>query len=197
MSKKIQKRKFKKKNEIYKPQTLGCPYCGGKAILRPVSYLFGDSINATSSEYYYVCTNYPSCNAYIPCQHGNFVPNGVLANPQLRNRRTVAHRYINLIVSNKIMPQKAVYYVISGKLGISEEKAHIRYATDHSIEQIIAILRQILDNHGIGYNLDVMESSEYVELKAKGVLWEVLKNEAQKTKKEESNCVSTKSKEAC
>ncbi|MBQ1659753.1 MAG: hypothetical protein II059_07905, partial [Clostridia bacterium] len=43
------KRTFRKKNKMYIPQTLYCPYCGGKAILRPVSYLFGDEVNPGSS----------------------------------------------------------------------------------------------------------------------------------------------------
>ena len=50
MTKNPPKRTFRKKNKMYIPQTLYCPYCGGKAILRPVSYLFGDEVNPGSSD---------------------------------------------------------------------------------------------------------------------------------------------------
>ena len=89
MTKNPPKRTFRKKNKMYIPQTLYCPYCGGKAILRPVSYLFGDEVNPGSSEHYYVCTNYPKCDAYIACYHGNFAPKGRLADAWLRHRRNV------------------------------------------------------------------------------------------------------------
>ena len=198
MSKKIQKRTFRKRSEVYKPQTLGCPYCGGKAILRPTEYLFEDHIYDRSASHYYVCNNYPRCNTYISCQHGNFAPNGTLADSWLRMRRIVAHRYIDLIASNRIMGHKSIYYLIAGKLGLAEHQAHIRFSNEKNIEDIIAILRQILDNNKIGYSVDVMETPEYMELKAKGVIWEVLKNEAAKPKiKEEAECKSRGLQEAC
>lgn len=152
MSKKPQKRTFRKKADIYKPQTLGCPYCGGKAILRQSQFLFGDNIKKNTSSHYYVCNNYPKCNTYIPCCQGNFAPYGKLANAHLRQRRTIAHRYIDLIVDNEIMFQRNVYSAISSKLNLTMENSHIRYSTDYSIEKIIGVLREILDNHHIEYD---------------------------------------------
>ena len=96
------------------------------------------------------------------------------------------------------MGHKSIYYLIAGKLGLAEHQAHIRFSNEKNIEDIIAILRQILDNNKIGYSVDVMETPEYMELKAKGVLWEVLKNEAAKPKiKEEAECKSRGLQEAC
>ena len=146
---------------MYIPQTLYCPYCGGKAILRPVLYLFGDEVNTGSSEHYYVCTNYPECDAYIACYHGNFAPKGRLADAWLRHRRNVAHRYIKLIVSSGIMLQKNIYPTIAAKLGVSLENAHVRFSTNYSIEKIIAILREILNNHNISYDAETIETSAY------------------------------------
>ena len=135
MTKNPPKRTFRKKNKMYIPQTLYCPYCGGKA--------------TGSSEHYYVCTNYPECDAYIACYHGNFAPKGRLADAWLRHRRNVAHRYIKLIEANGIMMQKDIYPTIASKLGVSLENAHVRFSTNYSIEKIIAILREILDNNGV------------------------------------------------
>ena len=163
MTKNPPKRTFRKKNKIYIPQTLYCPYCGGKAILRPVSYLFGDEVNPGSSEHYYVCTNYTKCDAYIACYHGNFAPKGRLADAWLRHRRNVAHRYIKLIVSSGIMLQKNIYPTIAAKLGGSLENAHVRFSTNYSIEKIIAILKGILENNKVKYDEDVIESSAVIE----------------------------------
>ena len=163
MTKKPPKRTFRKKNKMYIPKTLYCPYCGGKAILRPVSYLFGNDVNPGSSTYYYVCNNYPECDAYIACYHGNFEPKGRIADSWLRHRRNVAHRYIKLIVENHIMLQRNIYPTIASRLGIRLEEAHIRFSINYSIEKIIAILKEILDNNGVRYNENVVESSAYLE----------------------------------
>ena len=163
MTKNPPKRTFRKKNKMYIPKTLYCPYCGGKAILRPVSYLFGDEVNPGSSEHYYVCNNYPECDAYIACYYGNFEPKGRLADAWLRHRRNVAHRYIKLIVENHIMLQKNIYPTIASRLGVRTEDDHIRFSTNYSIEKSIAILREILDNNNISYDTGIIESSAVIE----------------------------------
>ena len=170
MTKNPPKRTFRKKNKMYIPQTLYCPYCGGKAILRLVSYLFGDEVNPGSSEHYYVCTNYPECDAYIACYHGNFAPKGRLADAWLRHRRNVAHRYIKLIEASGIMLQKNIYHTIAAKLGIGLEDAHVKFSTNYSIEKIIAILREILDNNGVEYDAAEVESSAILKNLSRNVI---------------------------
>ena len=197
---KLNKRTFRKKNEIYKPQTLSCPYCGGKAILRPVSYLFGDHVNEGSSEHYYVCNDYPACNTYIQCRKDTFAPNGTLADGWLRHRRNVAHRYIKIIVAHGLMTQSGIYYLIASRLGIKESQAHIRYSNDYNIEKFIGILREVLDNHSIEYSVEMIESSEYVELRRKGELWKTIMGDNQfknPIKEEGESCQSRRSKKAC
>ena len=108
MTKNPPKRTFRKKNKMYIPQTLYCPYCGGKAILRPVSYLFGDEVNPGSSEHYYVCTNYPECDAYIACYHGNFAPKGRLADASITmSARTIRSAMRILPAITATLPPKA------------------------------------------------------------------------------------------
>ena len=115
-----------------------------------------DSVSPGSSKNYYVCSHYPDCDAYMACDD-KFELKGRVANGWLRHQRLVAHRYINLITDSQIMPEKAVYMVISSKLGVSLRNAHIRFSNDGNIEKIIAILREILDNNNIGYDRDKME----------------------------------------
>ena len=144
------------KRKRNRPKSEICPYCGSKMIFRPAEYLFMDSVSPGSSKNYYVCSHYPDCDAYMACDD-KFELKGRVANGWLRHQRLVAHRYINLITDSQIMPEKAVYMVISSKLGVSLRNAHIRFSNDGNIEKIIAILREILDNNNIGYDRDKME----------------------------------------
>lgn len=186
MSKKLQKRTFRKRAEIYKPQVLSCPYCGGKAILRPTPYLFGDKTNEGSSDYYYVCTNYPECSAYIKCRKGTFEPMGFLADSWLRHMRNVAHRYIKIIAANRIMRQEFIYYLIAGKLGVREKYAHIRYSTNKNIEEIIKILKGVLDNNHVVYDPELVETPEYYYLKKQGRLWNILMHDPLRKREKEN-----------
>ena len=61
------------------------------------------------------------------------------------------------------MLQRNVYPTIASRLGVRLEEAHIRFSTDYSIEKIIAILREILDNNGVRYDTEVVESSAVIE----------------------------------
>ena len=103
--------------------------------------------------------NYPECDAYIACYHGNFEPKGKIADSWLRHRRNVAHRYIKLIVENHIMLQRNIYPTVASRLGVRLEEAHIRFSTNYSIEEIIAILKEILNNNRVEYDTEILESS--------------------------------------
>ena len=125
-----------------------------------------DSVRPGSSKNYYVCSHYPDCDAYMACDD-KFELKGRVANGWLRHQRLVAHRYIDLITHSRIMPEKAVYMVISSKLGVSLRNAHIRFSNDGNIEKIIAILREILDNNCVRYDRKKLEVSKYSERKEK------------------------------
>ena len=146
----------RRKRNRNRPKSEICPYCGSKMIFRPAEYLFMDSVSPGSSKNYYVCSHYPDCDAYMACDD-KFELKGRVANGWLRHQRLVAHRYIDLITDSQIMPEKAVYMVISSKLGVSLRNAHIRFSNDGNIEKIIAILREILDNNNIGYDRNKIE----------------------------------------
>lgn len=156
MSKKIQKRTFKKRKESKIPKILSCPYCGEQAVIRHADYIFKENVSE-NAPYYYVCKNYPDCDTYIKCQMGNFLPYGTLANRKLRQMRTVAHNYITLIVENDIMEYNAVYDLLASKRDVELKYAHLRYSTMYSIKETIAILREVLDNNGIEYNYKLIE----------------------------------------
>ena len=61
------------------------------------------------------------------------------------------------------MLKKNIYPTIATKLGVSLENAHVRFSTNYSIEKMIGVLREILDNNGIEYVAEAIESSPYFE----------------------------------
>ena len=68
------------------------------------------------------------------------------------------------------MLQKNIYPTIASKLGVSLENAHIRFSTNYSIEKIIAILREILDNNGVEYDAAEVESSAILKNLSRNVI---------------------------
>ena len=73
------------------------------------------------------------------------------------------------VVENHIMLQKNIYSTIASRLGIRTEDAHIRFSTDYSIEKSIAILMKILDNNGIEYDKEEIESSGFIKQRSETV----------------------------
>ena len=43
-------------------KSIRCPYCGGTAILRDASFVYGEKSYGGKV---YVCSNYPKCDAYV------------------------------------------------------------------------------------------------------------------------------------
>ena len=72
-----------------KPKIIRCPYCGGTAILRDASFVYGTHSHGGQV---YVCSHYPSCNSYVGVHPGTKIPKGTLANRELRQKRIQAHR---------------------------------------------------------------------------------------------------------
>lgn len=65
---------------------LRCGYCGALAVLRS-----GSDIGRAGDAPVYVCSNYPSCDAYVRCHAGTEQPLGTLARKRLRRLRILCH----------------------------------------------------------------------------------------------------------
>jgi len=66
--------------------TLRCGYCGAEAVLRPLR-----DIGKSGDGMAYVCSNFPSCDAYVGCHPGTEEPMGTLARKRLRRLRVLCH----------------------------------------------------------------------------------------------------------
>lgn len=52
-------------------KSIRCPYCGGTAILRDASFVYGEKSYGGKV---YVCSNYPRCDAYVGVHPGTRIP---------------------------------------------------------------------------------------------------------------------------
>ena len=96
-----------------KKKSIKCPYCGGTAVLRDASYVYGGE---TGHKHLYVCQHYPECNSYVGVHEGTLTPLGTLADSELRNKRIRAHQTFDRIWKSGILTKKNAYRWMQGYL---------------------------------------------------------------------------------
>ena len=105
-----------------KPKIIRCPYCGGTAILRDASFVYGTHSHGGQV---YVCSHYPSCNSYVGVHPGTKIPKGTLANRELRQKRIQAHRIFDQIWQQGILSKPEAYRWVADKFCLTDKQAHI------------------------------------------------------------------------
>ena len=100
-----------------KPKIIRCPYCGGTAILRDASFVYGTHSHGGQV---YVCSHYPSCNSYVGVHPGTKIPKGTLANRELRQKRIQAHRIFDQIWQQGILSKPEAYRWVADKFCLTD-----------------------------------------------------------------------------
>ena len=75
---------------------LHCPYCRAPVVRRRSRDLFGQSARDPDA-LYYVCAQYPHCDAYVSAHRKSGLPMGTLADPALRRKRIQTHQVFDRI----------------------------------------------------------------------------------------------------
>lgn len=100
-----------------------CPYCGGRALLRPSIYI--NNFRYKNNKVW-VCENYPRCNTYVSCHPNSDVPEGTLAREDLRRLRVKTHRsFDRLWKNNPNLTRRKAYEWLSEQLNIDLRFCHI------------------------------------------------------------------------
>lgn len=127
--------KNKKIYQIY------CPYCGASAVCRPASTVYGaDTIDRKS--FLYLCSNWPSCDAYVGAHKADRRPMGTLANSRLRHKRILAHHALERLQQERHMDKWASYVWLQAKLGLDERNAHIGMFSEQQCDQVISLCQR-------------------------------------------------------
>lgn len=116
-------------------------HCGKPAILKPASEVYQDT-NATG--YVYVCSDYPKCDSYVGVHPGTKIPMGTLADPVLRHKRILAHKYFDQIWKCGIMSRNQAYYWLADTLCLTLDQAHIALFGEYLCDQVIKESQKVL-----------------------------------------------------
>ena len=114
-------------------KSIRCPYCGGTAILRDASFVYGEKSYGGKV---YVCSNYPRCDAYVGVHPGTRIPKGTLADQELRKKRMLAHQILTRSAEGNLKPSRR-YHWLADKFCLSDEQAHIGMFGNYMCDQVI------------------------------------------------------------
>jgi len=137
-----------------------CPYCNTNAVLLdPTPAEAGDLAAYPYKKYYgplWVCSHYPTCNAYVGCHPGTTMALGRLADKELRLLKSQVHavfdplwmyehairkrRYRRRGNMKNIIRNKW-YEWLAGKLGIPVEQCHIGMFDNDTCQRAIEICK--------------------------------------------------------
>lgn len=99
---------------------MNCPYCGAEILLKPSAIVYGRDYGLI-----YICSSYPSCDAFVGVHQGTKRAKGTLANAELRLLRKQCHAAFDAFWRKKNWGRGKAYKWLSKTMGISRTEAHI------------------------------------------------------------------------
>lgn len=129
-------------NSLEKPINITCPYCSSNArfVERRKVFPLGEG-------YIYICSNYPTCNAYVGVHMNRVIPLGSMANKELRLLRKQCHKYFDYLHRKKAakgyaFSKNKAYKWLSDVMMIPLDKAHIAMFGIEECNRAIEICRK-------------------------------------------------------
>jgi hypothetical protein len=117
-----------------KPQR--CPFCGSRVSLIDSARVFGCSYG-----FIYLCDSYPKCDARVGCHPRTIIPLGTLANKELRQRRSLAHRKFDPLWQSGVFPSRqAAYKWLSKVMRLPLERTHVAMFDKRQCQKAIACI---------------------------------------------------------
>lgn len=126
-----------------KPKTVECPYCHRLAELRSANEILGEKAHRPGM--IYVCSGYPSCDAYVGAHIKSLEPLGTLANADLRRKRVNAHLAFDRLWQVGPFTRKGAYQLLRIRFGLSPDEAHIGKFSDEMCEQTIVFANRVMN----------------------------------------------------
>lgn len=118
-----------------------CPYCGAIAELRDSAIVY----NGRSYGLIYLCSNWPTCDAYVGVHKGTSKPLGRLANAELREWKNRAHRAFDVLWKTKRFTRSQAYHLASDILGKPFSETHIGMFDVQDCKDLVAALSKLPD----------------------------------------------------
>lgn len=122
-----------------------CRYCGGSVSIRHSAEI----PEKLREGRYYVCRNYPDCDAYVRIRPGTNLPDGEMANTIVRRKRWEAHHYFDMLHQKGLMSRKNAYVWLCNLLQLPPSRGHISYLNEHDCQILIETAVDTLRAHGV------------------------------------------------
>lgn len=109
-----------------------CPYCEKEA-------QFSSSFDFYGKDYgtnVYFC---PDCDAHIKTFKNSLVPNGTMANEELRELRKTIHGIFNELLNVEEVDSYLLFKKISQHIFVSPDEVHISYLDEFQCDKIIRL----------------------------------------------------------
>lgn len=132
----------RKKRKGINYTAMKCPYCGGSVTYRSADGIYRENPRGVML---YVCSRYPSCDAYVRVHEGTTIPVGSLANGELRALRREAHQWFDRLYREGVMTKDDAYEWLSELLSAPRSQAHIGYLGEYRCRQVIAESRKLVE----------------------------------------------------
>lgn len=132
----------RKKRKGINYTAMKCPYCGGSVTYRSADGIYRENPRGVML---YVCSRYPSCDAYVRVHEGTTIPVGSLANGELRALRREAHQWFDRLYREGIMTKDDAYEWLSELISAPRSQAHIGFLGEYRCRQVIAESRKLVE----------------------------------------------------
>ena len=98
-----------------------CPYCNGDSKLVTGLVIYPTRVDLADLSFYQCAP----CEAYVGCHKGTTQPLGRLADAELRQWKSIAHRVFDPIWRSGLMKRKEAYQALAREMGIEAKHCHI------------------------------------------------------------------------
>ena len=109
-----------------------CPYCKATAIWRDSSIIYGRNYGQV-----WICSRYPTCDAYVGCHGDTKTPLGRMANAELRAWKKKAHAVFDPLWKQGDMERGEAYEWLMGELELPRAECHIGMFDVDMCERVI------------------------------------------------------------
>lgn len=115
-----------------------CPFCKSSVSLVDSAKVYGRSYG-----FIYLCDRFPLCDARVSCQPNSNKPLGTLADRELRQWRSLAHRHFDPLWKSGIFKSRnAAYKWLARAMGLPRAKTHVAMFDKKQCQRAIAVVRQ-------------------------------------------------------
>lgn len=115
-----------------------CPFCKSS-----VSLVDSVKVYHRSYGFIYLCDRYPRCDARVGCHSGSDKPLGTLADRELRQWRSLAHRQFDPLWKSGIFTSRnAAYKWLARAMGLPPALTHVAMFDIKQCQRAIAVVKQ-------------------------------------------------------